>query len=239
MQILHLYLNMPLHPGNIPAFRGAIVELLGRELEIFHNHQQDPAAWPLNYQYPLVQYQVRRGRACICGINAGAEAIKRELLPRLGSSLFFAGEMHAIQGYQVQEREASLQLSEKPTQFALKGWKALSSENYARWKSLPPGEPRERILTEALTGHLRRLAEDLGTPWKSLVEGQVVQVDGQKRVSWHGTHFITFDAVVQSNLLLPMGIGLGRTAAFGYGEVLSEKAYQQQKQFKQRGLQVG
>jgi len=240
MQLLTITLPCPLHPGNIPAFRSAIIELVGQEQHLFHNHDnRQPGADHHHYGYPLIQYQVRRGMATILGLNEGVQAIEQYLLPRLRPELEFAGQTHTLEGYHLHPHEYALQLSERPQVFGLQGWLALNTENYSRWKATEDEVERKKILSSALTGHLRSLMETLGTvAWRSLVEARVLQVDQQKCIQWHGTELVRFDVLAESNLRFPAGIGIGRVAAFGFGEVMSEKAYARYREWASRNLSV-
>jgi hypothetical protein len=55
----------------IPAFRAAIIEKVGRENILFHNH----FGQSFRYGYPLIQYKVFRRNPTIVCINDGSEEI--------------------------------------------------------------------------------------------------------------------------------------------------------------------
>jgi hypothetical protein len=230
MQITTLSLDLPLHPGDLPAFRACIADLVGPEQHLFHNHRPDREDTDRDWAYPRIQYAVRRGRAAIIGMDAGAEALSRYLLPKLDGSLHFAGREHPLTSWRLQRMEYDLQLLSEPQPFALRGWLALNAEAYGDWKAADASpEARRIILGRALTGHLRCLAETAGLPDFKAVEAQILQVDGQKRVHWHGVQLVRFDVVAQANLLPPPGIGIGRAAAFGFGEVYRETPSRKQR----------
>ncbi len=227
MRILTLTLSLPLHPGDIPAFRGGIVELVGQEHDIFHNHdnaQEDAEHY--HWGYPLMQYTVRRGRATLIGLGAGADALQQVLIPKLFGQLQFAGRSHWFNGLQLNELRHHWQVLDEPQLFGLYGWLALNKANYDDWKLNTIPEARQAILERALTGHLRVLAKAVGIQELDQVVGRVVQVDNQKRAAFHGTQLVRFHALVTSTLSLPHGIHIGRAAAFGFGEILPVRVYQ-------------
>lgn len=227
MRILTLSLSLPLHAGDIPAFRGGIVELVGPEHELFHNHDNALAdAEHYQWGYPLVQYATRRGRATLIGLGAGADAIQQVLIPKLFGQLQFAGRAYGFQGLQLKEYQHPWQLLDEPQQFGLYGWMALNKTNYEDWKSDEHAEARQAILDRALTGQLRVLAKAVGIQELEQIVGRVVQVDNQKRAAFHGTQLVRFHALVSSTLSLPHGIHIGRAAAFGFGEVIPVQVYQ-------------
>lgn len=228
MQLATLTLNLPLHPGDLPGFRAAIAETVGFEHEIFHNHDAKKPAGYGNWRYPLIQYGVRRGHATVTGIGSpGAEAVRRILLPLLPFSLAFAGRRVEIEEYEFREKAVDCSLTDTPTPFGLFGWLSLNKDNYAAWKQAPTEADRLAILGRALTGQLRSLARTLDICPPHQVEGRVLQVDNQKMIRWHGVQLVRFNAQVEANLQPPFSAGLGRMAAFGFGEILPVGIYRQ------------
>ncbi len=227
MKILKLSLDMPLHPGDISGFRAAIVELVGREHELFHNHLQEEGgdASSLHWGYPLIQYRVHRRRAAIIALGRGVEAVKKQLLPVLPEVLFFAERQHRIGGYALRMEDYHWSLHEEPGVYGILQWFALNAKNYKQWKALSEKGARHDLLSRCLTGHLRSFAEAVGVPAKNEVQGKVLEVHRIKRMKWHGNDFVGFDVLFSSNLSLPANAGLGRSVAFGFGEVLPGQTY--------------
>lgn len=227
MRILTLTLDLPLHPGDISAFRSCIAEIAGPEHEIFHNHDNAiEGAGHHHWGYPLVQYAVRRGQAAIIGLGAGADAIQQLLIPRMPGQLKFAGRTHWLTGLQMKEQRHRWELLETPQEYGLLGWIALNPGNYAEWKASEEPGSRKAVLERALTGQLRSAAKTAGIAELGPISGEVLRVDNQKRVQWHGTYLVRFHALVRSTLALPAGIGIGRLVAFGYGEAVPAAVYQ-------------
>lgn len=227
MRIDILTLNILLHPGDIPAFRGCIAEIVGRDQELFHNHDNAlNAKRHYHWDYPLIQYAVRRQKATIMGIGKGAEVLRKVLVPKLPDQLQFAGRTHSLLDWQMKGQEYQYRILDTPQQYGLYGWLALNHSNYRDWKSTTLAEARRIVLERALTGHLRVLAKTLGVQELDQVIGYVLQVDNQKRVQFLGTQFVRFHALISSTLVLPTGIGIGRSAAFGFGEVQPIHVYQ-------------
>lgn len=220
MQIFTLTFDLELHPGNLRAFRSAIVECIGKEHELFHNHDQSsPNVAYQHWGYPLIQYSVRRGKATITGLEEGRNALLKQLLPKLPSELTFLGETHTISDYRLSIQEHEWILLSKPQNYGLFGWIALNNSNYQEWKQAGNELQRQIILSQALTGHLRAVGKAVGMSDLNNIHGKVLEVFNRKRAFFHNNPFIRFHAAIQSNLKLPKGIGLGRAAAFGFGEI--------------------
>jgi len=226
MHLTTLTLNIPLHPATIPIFRGSIIELLGKEHHLFHNHDNSQGQDHHHWGYPCIQYAVRRGRVTIIGIGEGSEAIKRILIPRLPDELSMAGYTYPIGDYRMKSQIMETAWQTQPQRYGLSGWLALNKDNYQRWKTTMDEDVRRKVLNQALTGHLRCLAGALQLPEPKRAIGEVLRIDNQKKVRWKkGLHLVSFDVLIQCNLNLMPGLGLGRIAAFGYGEMMSEGYY--------------
>lgn len=219
MRLLTIVLNIPLHPGDLPAFRACIAELAGFDNTLFHNHTPEAPATDRSWAYPLVQYAVRRGKAAIIGIGDGATAIRSKLLPQLEGTLNFAGKSYPLGAYDIQLEDYQPEVLPFSQPFSLFGWLALKGDSYRNWKQAATEEERQTILSRALTGQLRALAETLGVPDHKSIVAQVTSVANCKKISWHGADLIRFDVEAKANLALPAGINIGRAAAFGFGEV--------------------
>jgi len=226
MQILTLQFDLPLHPGDLSGFRAAIAELVGLEHEYFHNHKNNIDPSQHHWSYPLIQYQVRRGKAQIMAMGKGRDAIYQYLLPKLPTTLAFANQTHRLGKFRIFEQEYNWAISARPFTYGLIHWLALNSNNYANWQKTDSEKTRQVILNKAITGHLRAFAERIGLPSTDIIHGSVLRVDRIKKMTWHKQSFVGFNALIQSNLALPPGPSLGRCVAFGFGELVSEKQYQ-------------
>ena len=235
MQIITLSLNLPLHPGNLRAFRKAIVECVGIENELFHNYNNSDTGKPYNhFDYPLIQYQVYKGKARIIGLGKGAEEILTKLLPQLPPQLTFQHKTYNITGYNLNRAEHEWEILAQPKTYGLYGWIALNKENYIKWKATPLHEDRLNLLSRVFTGHLRAMNNLAGIPDKELIIGEVLEVYNQKRSKYHGNNFVRFHARVASNLNLPIGAGIGRLAASGFGEIQTEANFHRQMRFAKK-----
>jgi hypothetical protein len=157
----------------------------------------------------------------------------------LTDALDFAGQTQKMSGFRMQERSFTLELHQTPQVYGLVGWLALNGDNYRKWKSAATPEDRTGVLNQALTGHLRVWAKAMGDEHLEEIWGRVIRVDNQKRIRWHGAHLVRFHALIESTIALPYGIGLGRSAAFGFGEVLSVSDYERLIQRLSHRVSVG
>lgn len=229
----HLTLQFPfrLPPYLLSAFRGAINELVDPAAEVFHNHNNGAGPSAYHWDYPRIRYSLFRGRATVTGLGEGALAIMQHLLPALLEypQLYINGTPYPVARFQCHQQELNLELADQPQPFGLHRWVALNKDNYRQWKQLESKEDARKILLgRALTGHLRTLAETLAPELdRQEIVAEVLRVDQQKRIRWHGTTLVGFNVVAESRLLSPLGLGLGRLVAFGFGEILPPRVYRQ------------
>lgn len=228
MHLTTLTFNFPLHPGDIPAFRAAIVEVVGLGHELFHGHDNsEQGVTRYSNEYPLIRFAVHRGQPRIVCLGVGARAVVRHLLPILPDVLYIAGRPCSTANWQMKNEQWDPVLMPTFQPFALYKWMALNKKNYLSWKAHEGNEgAREMILNRCLTGQLRALAEAVDpTIDRRRIEARIIRKDQTKRTRWHGNQFIVFNVVAETNFLPPFGLGLGRCNSFGFGEVCSKDTY--------------
>jgi len=228
MQQLTLTLPFRLPHHQLPAFRSAIIELTQRAEALFHNHPTDTAPHG-SWDYPLIRYTLIRGHAAVTGIGTGAELLTSCLLPQLlkNSSLTIRGINYATTGFRLSNRSFQLELSDEPFPLGVHRWVALNKENYQKWKGMDGQEAaRKELLGNALTGHLRVIANQLTPEYASSdITANILRVDQVKKIRWQKADLIGFTVIAESRLRLPDGMGVGRLVAYGYGETMSPRIY--------------
>lgn len=229
MTLTTLQFPFPLHPHQIPNFRAAIVEQVGLGHHLFHGHDNsEQGVTKYSNEYPLIRFAIRKGRAQIVGIGAGADAIIRHLLPVLPDTLVIAGKPCDTIGYFLKTSRWEPEVLAEYRSFGVYQWIALNKENYEAWKVHEHSEGARRlILDKCLTGHLRAAAQaaGIGKEQRGRIVARVLRQDKVKRIKWHGTKLVGFNVVAEANLVPPFGLGLGRCHSFGFGEVCSERSY--------------
>lgn len=235
MQTLTLTFPFRLPPYELPALRGAINELVDPKGELtdpiatcFHNHQSRKNPYFV-WEYPKIRYSLYRGKATVTGIGPGVMAIMQYLMPRLLETreLWINGQPYNTTGFRTAHGEVELVLQDEPRRFGLHRWVALNNVNYRQWKKLE-GKPeaRQMLLQRALTGHLRAMAESLAPEIdREAIEAKVISVDQQKRINGYKTQLVGFNVVAETRLVPPVGLGVGRSVAFGFGEVVPASVY--------------
>jgi hypothetical protein len=143
----------------------------------------------------------------------------------LGTHLRILGQARPIGDYRVHTREWEPALLPQAQNLGLLHWQALNNRNYAEWKNAQDEATALAILNRAIYGQLKRIADDLDLPFGQAIEAEVISIDNRRKVNWHGADLLRFDVLVRSNFHPAEGMGVGRLAAFGFGECLSEAHY--------------
>jgi hypothetical protein len=236
MQLITLTFNTPLHPGNITAFRAAMAECAGLEHELFHQHDNssDAKGQKLHWKYPLIQYRVAQGLAKIVGINAGADAIRKHLLPNLPSQITCAGQIMDLSQCTIHKQDIPLSITDSAQAFGVYGWLALNKQNYETWQKGNDEVAQLRTLDQAITGHLRAFAEGVDLSWAKLIQANITAILDVKKVKWHGTDLVRFDVQVESCFVPPPEISIGRMSAYGFGEVMAPEYFERATRLRSR-----
>lgn len=223
---LALTFDLPLHPADIPAFRGSFARLAGRDgrHDLFHNHNNDSAQrGDYHHRYPLVQYRTRGPHAMVLGLGRGADAL---------ADLHATGHLNrfSIRGHRIPlrvidaHREAPGGLAMHPSEMAfgyrLERYLPFSQARYEEWQSQAALKDKIALLERLLRNHLVSFcyAVDWPPPTTPRIAVQVTDIVRRHTCRVLGKQpYLGFTLDFRSNLHLPAGIALGRKTAFGYG----------------------
>ena len=215
--------NLDLHTPQM--WRSWLNDLTHWQHDLLHNHKSEGGEI---YRYPLVQYHAHG----FCGINAGANLLL-QLLPLLEAetSIYF------------QSKQEEIRLLESFKTFEVRRWQPFNSQNYTHWNATQGLVERVQFLESILIGNLLGFSKAVGfeIPNKSLqvkIIGNLEDLGFQRFSTLNAElHRRTFHVQFETNLAIPIGIGLGRGASKGFGQVglvKTGKYYQKNRYHKAR-----
>jgi hypothetical protein len=214
--------GMELHPYDIPLFRGAMLEKLGWEHDVFHNHAEGDK---VIYRYPLIQYKSIHGRASMVGLNAGADALQNFFaLP--DRNIVMKGIPCEMVVEDMRMQQVVLRTWNQAFHYRIQNWIALQDEAYPEFNQTSSLAKRAGILERRLTNTMVTMAKGLDWWVAEPIQVSVTQFWEPHLVRLKGVLFSAFNVEFTSNVFLPDYMGLGKATALGFGIV---KAIQPKK----------
>ena len=240
--ITHITFELPVRPGGMRQFRGAVIENVlqhkpvfeaaGINTEIFHNHKEAVAVGAADdvataeapeaenyYHYPLVQYNLRHRKAGIMGIGPGAQAVQL-WLSMAGESISVGGETVPLGIRYHRHVQWKPALNPGLQCYRINKWLPFNKLNYGRWQHTHRLQDKAVILDRIIWGHLFHLAETLGvTINREGLQLYVSAIDYMGYCDCYGVKRLALDITFHTNLNLPTEIGLGTGTTIGFGKV--------------------
>jgi len=200
---------------NISAFRGAIIEKVGRENLLFNHHIDNNT---LLYRYPLIQYKsIRRKPAILC-LGDGVDEIHK-LFNKSSWEIDLRGKKTNLVIDNLNLNNFRLNIWDKSFDYRLYNWFALNEKNYQRYNSLTSEMDRMEMLERILIGNILAFAKGMDWHVEQEIRVRIREIRNTKQLKYKNTHLMAFDVNFSSNVFLPNFIGLGKGASHGYGVV--------------------
>lgn len=129
-RIRTLFVSFANDIGALPvtAFRGAVIEKVGRDNLLFHHHLSDDTYL---YKYPLIQYKKIGRQPGIFCIDAGVDEIHK-LFGHRNWTIQLQGQPMDLKVDRLDMKTTNLNVWEKRFRYSLWNWQALNGEIRAR-----------------------------------------------------------------------------------------------------------
>lgn len=218
-KLLTVIFDGELQAHEIPAFRGAIAQKVGRDKVLFHNHKGEQ----YRYGYPLIQYKSIRKQPALFCIGDGVDAI-HHFFSQKDWSIELSGRKIDMQIDQLYMNQHLIQVWETEFSYRIHNWLALNQKSYPAYQEMKGDEPAQRaFLSRILRGNILSLAKGLG--WhierevKVTIQGPIHMHPAQVK----GIRMSAFRLQFRSNVSLPPRTGLGRHVSLGFGNIFPQK----------------
>lgn len=219
VRILSVAFDTEIAAHETPAFRGAVIEKVGLEHELFHNHNNDPSAKvAYHYRYPLVQYKRQRRKPSIVFIDKGVDEAQHFFM-QPDWELTFAGRHYNASISDLKVRTYHLGVTDEPHYYTLRHWAALNQENYEHFSRLESLAEQVKMLEGILAGHILGFANGVGHRFRRRFDLSILHILGRRFQPFEGVGMLTFDLRFKADVMLPGYIGLGRGVSRGFGVV--------------------
>lgn len=197
----------------VSSFRGAIIEKVGRDNILFHQHKSEKE---LLYQYPLIQYKTIDKKAAIVCLGDGVDEIHK-LFQFNKWDIRIQTETILLKIDKLDLNTITLNVWEKMFTYKIQNWLALNKENYENYLKIESLTAKCVELERILIGNILAFAK--GVDWKveSPVKVNITEIKSQKAIPYKGVPLAAFDIEFKSNVYLPNNIGLGKSVSHGFG----------------------
>jgi hypothetical protein len=199
----------------VPAFRGAMIDKVGRDHVLYHNHLDDNK---FLYRYPLIQYK-RNGKCpmLLC-IEEGVDEV-HEFFQNKDWSINISGRTIDMKIQRLDMKQFNMQVWDKSFYYKIYNWIGLNSEGYIEYESTESMADRIILLEKKLTGNILAFAKGIGWTVDKEIQVKILDVTHTKTVKHKNHKMLAFDVAFKSNVFLPKDIGLGKNVSIGFGMV--------------------
>ena len=198
----------------ISAFRGAVIEKVGREHQLFHNHNGDNFI----YQYPLIQYKKIGGRPGIFCLDDGVDEIHK-LFEHRSWTIDLQGEKVNLKVDRLDMKTTHINVWEKSFDYSLWNWQALNEENWPKYLQLDSMVEKVGMLEKILTANILSFAKGIDWHIEKPVKVVIKDVKLERDSRMKDIKVRTFVVDFRSNVFLPDFVGLGKGVSKGFGVV--------------------
>lgn len=219
IRICKVAFSCKIEETELPAFRGAIVALVGKEKQKYHNHNDSPnAKVSVDYGYPKIQYRIVDEKAEIWMYqDACKESSFFERQPRFPLRLYQRNQAFEVASIDESVVEAVFTPG-KHHIYTLSKWIPLNDENYNKYKELSGLSERIEMLQKMLQGQILSFATGMG--WVLPEKPMPVILDflplGMIDTKPGLPEFVC-NVEFKVEMLLPANIALGKHTAWNRG----------------------
>jgi hypothetical protein len=216
IRILSVTFDTPIEPYEIPAFRGAIIEKVGLQYDIFHNHNNQESAHRYHYRYPMVQYKLIRKKPTMVFVEHGIEEAQH-FFTQADWNLQFAQRTYQTSIEKLLVRQYGIGLAEEFQTYSVRRWMALNQKNYQKYMELDSLADKISMLENLLAAHILSMAKGVGHRFQDRFQIAIDKVFGSQFLPFEGVKVLTFDLRFKANLYLPPYLGIGKGTSVGFG----------------------
>ncbi|NMC40445.1 MAG: CRISPR-associated endonuclease Cas6 [Bacteroidales bacterium] len=215
VRILTIIFDSEIKVWEIPALRGAIVEKVGKENIIFHNHLKTDAYL---YRYPLIQYKNIRGKPAMVCIDYGVDEIHK-FFDKPDWSVKIGDRWLDMKVYKLLLNQFNMQVWESMFHYHIRNWVALNQENYKKYQTIESEKERIEFLERTLIGNIIAFAKGIEWDIEKQIKLSITSPVRNTVVSLKGKKVLGFNIDFITNVFLPNYIGLGKSVSLGFGMV--------------------
>ncbi len=212
IKILRVIFDFDIQIREIPAFRAAVIEKVGRENILFHNH----LGQNFRYGYPLIQYKAIRGNPAIVCINEGSEEVLK-FFEQTDWDIVLNGRKVEAEIKHLSFDYFSCGISEKAQRYKIHNWFALNEDNFKTFCNLKEEKAKRNFLENIMIGNILSFAKGIQWTVADRIQLTITRIPQGHLFSFKNHQMVGFYLDFVTNVNLPEHIGLGKSVARGFG----------------------
>lgn len=207
--------DQTIKPWEVSAFRGAIIEKVGRENILFNHHIDDNKYL---YRYPLIQYKSIGQKPSIFCCGEGVDEIHK-LFAKSNWEVLLKDKKITLKVDELRLETTGISIESNYKYYNIHNWLALNIKNYQEYNLFKYDTDRLKKLERILTGNILSFAKGIEWQITSELKVNVSKVMKTYDRKYKSTHLKAFDVCFKSNIFLPDYMGLGKGVSHGYGMI--------------------
>lgn len=226
IKLLTVTFDTEIRDFEIPAFRGAVVDKVGRDNILFHNHLDDDK---LLYKYPLIQYKTINRKPAIQCIDLGVDEIHK-FFEKNSWDLIISDRKLEMKILRLDMNQFTMQVWDKLFNYSIRNWIALNKQNYETYLTLDGLAEKVALLEKILTANILAFAKGINWTVDKPIIVKIKTLSETREVKLKGRTVLGFNVMFASNVFIPKYIGLGKSVSLGFGIVTKPKPESEQKE---------
>ncbi|MEJ5265413.1 MAG: CRISPR-associated endonuclease Cas6 [Bacteroidales bacterium] len=214
LRLLTVTFNTQIRPYEVPAFRGAIINKVGREHIVFHHHVGDNYL----YRYPTIQYKAIGQQPAIVCLDEGIDEL-HHYFEKPDWSLWLGDRKLEMKVDRLLLNQFNMQVWSTQFEYQIRNWIALSQNNYERYQQLESEIERIEMLQRILVGNILAFAKGIGWSIEKPIELKITSSPHIRPLRLKDQKVLGFTLNFKTNVFLPNYIGLGKSVSIGYGTI--------------------
>lgn len=203
--------------SQLVKFRGAIINTIGQEEALLHNHTKDQFI----YKYPHVQYKIINHKPVILALEDGIDAINY-LFEKEVKNIQIGRTLYHLELEFCRPFFHTFQVWDHTFHYFIRDWWALNTENYNLFHDLKEEKLKIEFLEKKLVGNIISFAKSID--WQ-IDKPIIVKIHDYEK-HWRNykkNNILAFNLNFETNIHIPQFLGLGKSSSIGFGTIFNLK----------------
>lgn len=177
IRYLNISFEEKIEPWEIGYFRGAVIQLAGRDNVLFHNHKGDS----YRYKYPLIQYKRIDKKPHIICINEGIDEI-HAFFEKKQDGILLNKRPYNLIVENLSLKYFTLQSWDTSFKYYLQDWMPISSKNATTFKLLKNEEEQKEFFKSIIIGNILSMAKGIKWEIDNQIQAEVNTIKSIRKI---------------------------------------------------------